>query len=68
MRVRLAELAEPDAEGHTHRLTLAFDTQLMVLRDGRPYLAPSPLDMQAGEEFALASGEANVLSITHQER
>jgi hypothetical protein len=66
-RVRLAELAEPDAEGHTHRLTLAFDTQLMVPRDGRPYLAPRPLDMQASEEFALASGEADVLWFIQQE-
>ena len=49
-RARLVELPAPDAEGHTHRLTLAFDTQLLPTREGRPYLAPSPLDMQSGEE------------------
>ena len=52
-RARLLELPAPDAEGHTHRVTLAFDTQLLPTREGRPYLAPSPLDMQSGEEFAL---------------
>ncbi|HRX70675.1 MAG TPA: virulence factor SrfB, partial [Candidatus Competibacteraceae bacterium] len=44
-RARLVELPAPDAEGHTHRVTLAFDTQLLPTREGRPYLAPSALDM-----------------------
>ncbi|NJN45455.1 MAG: hypothetical protein HC808_02020 [Candidatus Competibacteraceae bacterium] len=26
-RVRIVELAEPDPQGNTHRVTLAFDTQ-----------------------------------------
>jgi len=66
-RARLVELDEPDADGNTHRLTLAFDTNLMVLREGRPYLAPSPLDMQAGEEFALADGELDARWFVSQE-
>lgn len=53
-RARLVELPTPDVEGNTHRVTLAFDTQLLPTREGRPYLAPSPLDMQSGEEFALS--------------
>jgi hypothetical protein len=56
-RARLLELPTPDAEGHTHRVTLAFDTQLLPTREGRPYLAPSPQDMQSGEEFALSDAE-----------
>ncbi len=58
-RARLVELPTPDAEGHTHRVTLAFDTQLLPTREGRPYLAPSPLDMQSGEEFALTDAETD---------
>jgi len=56
-RARFVELPAPDIEGHTHRVTLAFDTQLLPTREGRPYLAPSPLDMQSGEEFALSDAE-----------
>lgn len=58
-RARLVELPTPDAEGNTHRVTLAFDTQLLPTREGRPYLAPSPLDTQSGEEFALSDAEAD---------
>ncbi len=52
-RARLLELPAPDAEGYTHRVTLAFDTQLLPTREGRPYLAPSPQDMQSGEDRGL---------------
>ena len=58
-RARLTELPAPDEAGHSHRLTLAFDTQLLPAQDGRPYLAPSPQDMQSGEEFALTDAEAD---------
>ena len=66
-RARLVELPAPDAEGHTHRLTLAFDTQLLPTREGRPYLAPSPLDMQSGEEFALTDAETDAAWFLEQE-
>ena len=66
-RARLVELSAPDAEGHTHRLTLAFDTQLLPTREGRPYLAPNPLDMQSGEEFALSDAEADTGWFLEQE-
>jgi hypothetical protein len=66
-RARLAQLPARDAEGHTHRVTLAFDTQLLPTREGRPYLAPSPLDMQSGEEFALSDAEADTGWFLEQE-
>ena len=66
-RARLLELPAPDAEGHTHRVTLAFDTQLLPTREGRPYLAPSPQDMQSGEEFALSDAEEDTGAFLEQE-
>lgn len=66
-RARLVELPAADAEGNTHRITLAFDTQLLPTREGRPYLAPSPLDMQSGEEFALTDAEADTGWFVEQE-
>jgi len=66
-RARLLELSEPDAEGYTHRVTLAFDTQLLPTREGRPYLAPSPQDMQSGEEFALTDAEDDTGAFLEQE-
>jgi hypothetical protein len=66
-RARLVELPTPDVEGNTHRVTLAFDTQLLPTREGRPYLAPSPLDMQSGEEFALSDAEADTGWFLEQE-
>ncbi len=66
-RARLVELPAPDPDGSTHRVTLAFDTQLLPTREGRPYLAPSPLDMQSGEEFALTDAEADTGWFLEQE-
>ncbi len=66
-RARLLELPAPDAEGYTHRVTLAFDTQLLPTREGRPYLAPSPQDMQSGEEFALSDAEEDTAAFLEQE-
>ncbi|MEE4379617.1 MAG: virulence factor SrfB [Candidatus Competibacteraceae bacterium] len=65
-RVRIVELAEPDPQSNTHRVTLAFDTHLMPLRQGRPYLAPSAQDMQSGEEFSLADEEADSRGFVEQ--
>ncbi|MCB1769378.1 MAG: virulence factor SrfB, partial [Candidatus Competibacteraceae bacterium] len=66
-RARLVELPAPDVEGYTHRVTLAFDTQLLPTREGRPYLAPSALDMQSGEEFALSDAEEDTSWFLEQE-
>jgi hypothetical protein len=66
-RARLLELPTSDAEGHTHRVTLAFDTQLLPTREGRPYLAPSPQDMQSGEEFALSDDEDDTTAFLEQD-
>ncbi|PIE82975.1 MAG: hypothetical protein CSA09_04080 [Candidatus Contendobacter odensis] len=56
-RARWTALPVTDSAGNTHRVTLAFDTRLLDTRKGRPYLAPSPLDMQSGETFALSTAE-----------
>lgn len=66
-RARLVELPAPDSDGNTHRVTLAFDTQLLPTREGRPYLAPSPLDMQSGEEFALSDAQVDTGWFLEQE-
>lgn len=54
-RLRIKALDQPDDDGNTHRMVVAFDTALAVHREGRPYLAPAPLDVQSGREFLLAS-------------
>lgn len=66
-RARYVELPAPDAAGNTHRVTLALDTQLLPTREGRPYLAPSPEDMQSGEEFALSAAEEDAGTLLEQE-
>lgn len=66
-RARILELSAPDAEGNTHRVTLAFDTQLLATREGRPYLAPTPQDMQSGEEFALSDAEEHTRLFLEQD-
>lgn len=53
-RVRLVELEQPDVDGNTHRLTLAFDTRSMASASGMQYLAPTRDDINAGSAFRLA--------------
>ncbi|MCF5284374.1 virulence factor SrfB, partial [Pseudomonas syringae] len=53
-RVRLIELEQPDVDGNTHRLTLAFDTRAMASATGMQYLAPTRDDINAGSSFRLA--------------
>lgn len=53
-RMRLVELNTPDVDGHTHRLTLAFDTRSMPKREGTAYLAPNEEDVRSGETFKLS--------------
>lgn len=53
-RMRLVKLAEPDLDGNTHRLTLAFDTRIMAAVAGAHYLAPNEEDVRSGVDFKLA--------------
>ncbi|WP_323012215.1 virulence factor SrfB [Castellaniella sp.] len=53
-RARLIALSEPDIQGHTHRLTLAFDTRLMPSAKGAAYLAPNEEDLRSGSLFRIA--------------
>jgi hypothetical protein len=54
-RMRIIELKEgEDPDGHTHRVTLAFDTKVFASRSDTAYLAPTSDDVRAGAAFALA--------------
>ncbi|MDO9617517.1 MAG: virulence factor SrfB [Pseudomonas sp.] len=54
-RVRIVELKPgEDPDGHTHRVTLAFDTKVFASRSDTAYLAPTSDDVRAGASFALA--------------
>lgn len=54
-RMRLVALDEPDLDGNTHRLTLAFDTRTLPRRDNTAYLCPTDDDISAGANFRLAT-------------
>lgn len=54
-RMRLVALDKPDLDGHTHRLTLAFDTRTLPRRDNTAYLCPTDDDISAGANFRLAT-------------
>jgi hypothetical protein len=54
-RVCLVPLPAPDPEGNDYHLVLALDTNLMPFVEGRPYLAPSQRDAEAGLVFSLAN-------------
>ncbi|WP_312111206.1 virulence factor SrfB [Pantoea septica] len=53
-RVRLTALAQPDAAGNTHRVTLAFDTRCVAQEDGGEQLGLTAADAQNGVTFSLA--------------
>jgi len=54
-RMRIIALPEgTDMEGHTHRITLAFDTGIFEHRSDTAYLAPTDEDVRTGATFALA--------------
>ena len=53
-RMRLIKLAEPDIDGNTHRLTLAFDSRIMPSVSGTAYLAPNEEDVRSGVAFKIA--------------
>jgi Uncharacterized protein conserved in bacteria, putative virulence factor len=47
--------ARAGCEGNDYHLVLALDTNLMPFAEGRPYLAPSGRDAEAGLVFSLAN-------------
>jgi len=54
-RLRVTEVrpgADPD--GHTHRITFAFDTKVQPSRSDTAYMGPSVDDVKAGTSFAFA--------------
>lgn len=53
-RIRFVELAEPDFNKNTHRITLAFDTRLMLHNGHMSYLAPTNEDVAAPAIFKMA--------------
>ncbi len=53
-RMRLVKLPNPDIDGNSHRLTLAFDSRVMPKQDGTAYLAPNEEDVNSGVAFRLA--------------
>ncbi|RNM03831.1 virulence factor SrfB [Dickeya undicola] len=53
-RVQVLELGEPDDDGNTHRLCLAFDTRVYAESQDLEALAPSENDINAGRLFTLA--------------
>ncbi len=56
-RARVVELPEHDRDGFSHRVVLAFDTDLRPLDPGRPYLVPTPQDSEEEQEFRFAASE-----------
>lgn len=53
-RVQICLLEQPDPQGHTLRVTLAFDTQVYPQGHESESLAPSQQDIATGLSFALA--------------
>ncbi|MFK7744486.1 MAG: virulence factor SrfB [Roseobacter sp.] len=55
-RMRLVELETPDPEtGHTHRVQLALDTNLMATGQPEHYIAPEVADAEKPRDFRLVS-------------
>ncbi|AWB34941.1 virulence factor SrfB [Orrella marina] len=52
-RMRVVRVPGDDL-GHTHRITLAFDTKVLAGRQDTTYLSPTMDDVLAGSSFALA--------------
>lgn len=59
-RIKISALTEPDDDGCDYHIVLALDTDLMDHVEGRPYLAPSASDAEAGLPFGLANDAASV--------
>ena len=58
-RVRVVELDERDRDGNTHRVVVAFDTEIRNREDNRPYLVASPRDSAEEQEFRYVSDESH---------
>lgn len=56
-RVRVVALDEEDRDGNTHRVTLAFDTELAESAGNASYLAPTSEDARSGQVFSLAEDD-----------
>ncbi|WP_455818631.1 virulence factor SrfB [Pseudomonas cerasi] len=54
-RFRLVKLAEPDMDGHSHRMTLAIDTRIMARQQAAADLSPNQEDVNAGAMFTVAT-------------
>jgi hypothetical protein len=70
-RVRIVDLLEAigaeDSDGNTHRITFAFDTDLMPYSNDRPYLAPSGEDTKAGRVFMMAHEMHHIVNFLGRE-
>src|SRR5476649_1149301 len=53
-RMQILALDAPDQEGHTHRISLAFDTKVYGEGQNNELLAPNENDIKTGVSFALA--------------
>ncbi|MCL7708645.1 virulence factor SrfB, partial [Enterobacter kobei] len=57
---------EPDGAGNTHRVTLAFDTQIQADEGAASQLAPVENDVRNGTRFALAWRDDEVADFLDQ--
>lgn len=53
-RMRIVKLDEPDDDGNSHRVTLAFDTKIFSNNQNTAYLAPIDEDVRSGTTFSFA--------------
>ena len=54
-RMRFVKLPEPDIDGNTYRLTLAFDTRVTPKKSSTAYLIPNGEDVSSGVSFRVAT-------------
>lgn len=57
-RVHICKLDKPDNNGHSHRITLAFDTQIQPVN--LAHLAPDNNDVSSGNRFMLAWRDSEI--------
>ncbi|WP_029591671.1 virulence factor SrfB [Franconibacter pulveris] len=65
-RMQVRRLETPDSAGHTHRVTLAFDTQIQSDESQQGQLAPVANDVRNGTRFALAWRDDEVADFLDQ--
>ena len=53
-RARIVKLNEPDSDGNSYRITLAFDTKIFNNSQTTAYLAPTDEDVRSGTTFSFA--------------